>query len=100
MISQELLAALDSLSPHEKREVIVYLQTGAASWADELTLAELADLVERIEAVFAEPHTAQSLEHEFDRTPVGAEWKATATAARAAAQPVSIHDLRRLIHRS
>ncbi|MDR2564981.1 MAG: hypothetical protein LBC97_02775 [Bifidobacteriaceae bacterium] len=98
MISQELLRALDSLAPHEKREVIVYLQTGAATWADELTLAELADLVERIEAVFAEPSTAESLEEEFERTPVGAEWRATATAAREAAQHVTIHDLRRLIH--
>ncbi|MDR0593252.1 MAG: hypothetical protein LBG60_08380 [Bifidobacteriaceae bacterium] len=98
MISPDLLAALDSLGPHEKREVIVYLQTGAATWADELSLAELADLVERIEAVFAEPSTARILDQEFDRTPVGAEWKATATAARETAQHVSISDLRRLIH--
>ncbi|MDR3106804.1 MAG: hypothetical protein LBU05_01195 [Bifidobacteriaceae bacterium] len=98
MISQELLSALDGLTPHEKNEAIVYLQTGVANWADELTLAELTDLVERIEAVFAEPSTARSLDQEFDLTPVGAEWKATAAAARQIAQHVSISDLRRLIH--
>ncbi|MDR2373447.1 MAG: hypothetical protein LBD77_04990 [Bifidobacteriaceae bacterium] len=99
-MSQELRRALDALSPQEKRNVLVYLQTGAESWNDKLTMGELADLVERIEAVFAEPSTARSLEQEFDRTPVGAEWKATATAARQAAQPVSVQDLRRLIHQN
>jgi hypothetical protein len=101
MINSELLAALDALAQNEKREVIVYLQTGCAKWSEKLNFEELADLVERIEAVFAEPSTARSLDEEFDRTPVGAEWKQTAEAARqSVGQHVSIHELRRLIHRA
>ncbi|MDR0626159.1 MAG: hypothetical protein LBG11_02680 [Bifidobacteriaceae bacterium] len=100
MIRQELLRALDALAANEKRDVIVYLQTGSSRWTEKLSFEELADLVERIEAVFAEPSTARILDQEFDRTPVGAEWKATAEAARKAnpKQHVEIHDLRRLIH--
>ncbi|MDR1393731.1 MAG: hypothetical protein LBJ62_07180 [Bifidobacteriaceae bacterium] len=100
MISQELRQALDNLTPQDKRDVIVYLQTGASAWSESLTLDELADLVQRIEAVFADEGTARSLEQEFDRTPVGAEWKETAEAARRkAAQQVTIHELRRLIRK-
>ncbi|MDR1186909.1 MAG: hypothetical protein LBK95_05560 [Bifidobacteriaceae bacterium] len=99
MISQDLLSALDELSAREKHDVMVYLQTGSVEWAEKLNFAELADLIERIEAVFAEPSTARSLDQEFDRTPVGAEWKASAEAGRqATTDHITMHELRRLIH--
>ncbi|MDR1443169.1 MAG: hypothetical protein LBJ02_12475 [Bifidobacteriaceae bacterium] len=81
MISQELLDALDKLGANEKREVIMYLQTGSRHWVESLSLTELSDIVERIEALFVEPNAPHS-------------------KSKSKSQQVSIQELRRLIHGS